>query len=107
VASRADAKPYHFDGHGANVSARTFGRRWPLTVRSGRVNCIPTGGGGTIVVFTANNRRTYPLNGTARRRAEDRPPSASLASIWARDPRVKGLRKDISPLVDVCAPVMN
>ena len=108
VTSRVTDKPYHFDGHGANVSARMFGHRWPLTVRSGRVNCIPTGGGRTIVVFTANNRRTYPLNGTAKvvgpRIGLHLHP---LASIWARNPQVKGLRKDISPLLDVCAPVMN
>jgi hypothetical protein len=109
-AAKADAStPYKFDGHGVNVTARQFGKAWPLTIRSGRVNCIPIKAGGyhlVVGIFTANNNARYWLNGTATERAR----ALSLRNIrhiWADDPAAPGLKEDISPLTDVCAALMN
>lgn len=99
-------QPYHFDGHGANVSAKAFGKSWPLTVRSGRVNCVPAGGKNIMVVFTANNDTRYAINGTARSRAADYG-FRDVQKIWADDPKYPGLKKDISVLIDVCSPLME
>ncbi len=102
--SGAKPAPYHFDGHGANVSAAAFGKRWPLTVPSGRVNCIGTGA--VWVVFTADDGTRYAVNGLARGHMADQG-FKDIAAIWAKNPAVPGTKKNIGPLIDVCAPLMN
>ena len=103
-------RPYHFDGHGANVSASRFGKKWPLTVESGRVNCLPieTGSNLVMVIFTANNGDRYAVNGIAR--SPSRMADFGLKDIyriWAPNPKIPGTKKDIGPLIDVCAPLMK
>lgn len=99
-----ERRPYHFDGHGANVSAGRFGKKWPLTVRSGRVNCIGTGA--VWVVFTANDGTRYAVNGLARQQ-EATEGFKDIRKIWADNPQISGTKKDISPLIDICAPLMK
>lgn len=75
----------------ANVAAADFGDRWPLTVSAGTLRCE----GSRAVVFETNGRR-YAVNGTAASRPGVRP----LEEIWAPDPSIAGLRKNISPLLE-------
>jgi hypothetical protein len=102
----AKPKSYKFDGHGANVNASMFGKRWPLTIKSGRVNCIQVAGGLTVVTFTADNHVSYALNGTARSR-EDAFDLKEVMPVWADDPQNPGAKKDISVLTDICAPLIK
>lgn len=61
--------PYKFDGRGADVDAKRFGKKlWPLTLQEGRVNCVQTVDG-LAVIFTSDSRRYYWLNETARKAA--------------------------------------
>lgn len=94
-----------FDGHGADVDRSMFGEAWPLTVSSGRINCIGASGGPIQVVFTSDDNKRYAVNGTARGAAADFG-YLDVESIWADDPNNPGAKIDISPLIDICAPLM-
>lgn len=100
---------YQYDGHGVNVSAKAFGKSWPLTLRTGRVNCIPLNVGDlklTMVVFTADNGTQYAVNGTARSRKADYG-FKDVEGIWADDPAYPGTKKDIGVIIDVCQPMLD
>lgn len=104
----ASPYPYVYDGSGANVKRSQFGKKWPLTVKSGRVNCIRTGGTGVAVAFTADNGKKYALNGTAKG-SENKEVFGfvDVDPIWADNPDVPGTKKDIGVLIDVCQPYME
>lgn len=73
------------------------------------MNCIPIKAGGyrlVVEIFTANNNTRYWLNGTAKTRAHALG-LRNIRKIWADDPTTPGLKKDISPLSDVCRPLMR
>jgi hypothetical protein len=103
------AKPrFVLEGNGANVTRRRYGKAWPLTVPSGRVNCIPiTAGSQKLVVatFVTDNGARYWLNGTAKARADDLG-LRDIDTIWAEDPSVPGLKKTMV-LIDVCTKYMK
>lgn len=90
---------YDFDGRGADVSARRFGAAWPLTVKSGRVNCVPVIGHRIAAVFTADDRRAYWLNDVARRQRQ---------ALDTRDPaaiRLAGHARGFAVLEHICDPM--
>lgn len=72
------------------LSRRQFGDSWPLRVEEGVVACD-----GMAVTFTANGV-TYAVNGTAKSRKKYRP----IEEIWIDSPKGRGLKKDISPILD-------
>lgn len=95
-----------FDGHGANVTRAMFGKRWPLSVSSGRVNCVPASGGNLMVIFTADDNTRYALNGIARSAQNEAAFGfKEITPIWLDDPET-GAKKDIGVLIDICAPLM-
>jgi hypothetical protein len=81
------------DGGGGSqeISRQDLGKDWPLTVDSGMLRCEGVG----AVTFTADDGTTYAVNGTAR--GLDQWPD--IDRIWADNPDVKGLKIDISPLI--------
>jgi Protein of unknown function (DUF2511) len=76
-------------GGGLEVSRADFGRDWPLTVKSGTLNCEGAG----AVTFTTNGT-TYAVNGLAS--GMDQWPE--IDAIWAD--ASGGLKKNIGPLID-------
>ena len=76
---------------GLAVSRADFGADWPLTVESGVLSCIAP----SSVVIEANGRM-YAVNGAAKSQTG----LAAIDAIWADNPSVAGLKKDIAPLVD-------
>lgn len=76
------------------VSRATFGERWPLTVEEGVLACRGSGGVGAVT-FTAGNT-TYAVNGIAVQDGT----FTDIKAIWADNPDVAGLKKDIGPLIE-------
>ena len=75
-----------------------YGTKWPLTVPYAVVHCKNITAGGMklqVVTVDAPNGTTYSANGTARAHTSH----PSLDPIWAADPKVNGLKIDISPVV--------
>lgn len=82
------------------ITRAEYGDAWPFTVESGVLRATQTGrtSRGTLlaeVTFTTGGR-TYSVNGIAkgRHRYEE------IDAIWAADPRVDGLKKNIGPIID-------
>lgn len=69
-----------------------FGDEWPLTVPYGVVRCDSSS-----VIFTDPDGNDYAVNGTAQSHHPELP---DIDPIWAKDPAVKGLKIDISPVID-------
>ncbi|WP_417589220.1 DUF2511 domain-containing protein [Pararhodobacter oceanensis] len=74
---------------GEAISAETFGDQWPLTVDSGRIDCIAP----NAAVFI-HNGTTYQLNGMAQSRGY-----ALINPIWRDNPDIPGTKISISPLL--------
>lgn len=91
---------------GANVTKAEFGPTWPLTIKSGRVNCVRTGNGNVAVVFTSDDEQRYAVNGIARNQIPDMG-YLELDPIWAPDPKIKDAKMDISVFIDICKPLMR
>ncbi|MDE0145385.1 MAG: DUF2511 domain-containing protein [Nitrospira sp.] len=64
------------------ISKQQFGTKWPLSVSSGIVECLPIGRG--AVVFKSEEK-TYALNGIAKGVAEKHGFS-NIEEIWLDDP---------------------
>jgi hypothetical protein len=83
------------------VTREEYGDAWPFTVDSGVLKGVPTGqrtAGGTDLVevtFTSGGT-TYALNGIAR----DTRKYAEIDGIWASDPNIVGLKKNVGPIID-------
>jgi hypothetical protein len=77
------------------IARSDFGDDWPLTVERGLLSCRQ----GSAIVFGAGDT-AYAVNGTARGRAADNG-WLDIEAIWAPNPEMKGLRKDIGPLIDL------
>jgi Protein of unknown function (DUF2511)/PASTA domain len=76
-----------------------FGEKWPLTVPYAVLHCKNITAGGMklqVVTLDTPNSNTYAVNGTAK--SHTNYPSAE--AVWAADPKVAGLRIDISPVID-------
>lgn len=71
------------------ITREMLGDEWPFTVEAGVVAC--DGGG---VTFTAEGV-TYAVNGTAK----DGDMGADIMAIWADNPSVPGLKKDIGAVI--------
>ena len=67
-----------------------LGDAWPLSLDSVRVDCVDAS---SAVAY--DGATTYALNATARSRGH-----ADIEPVWRPDPKVPGLRVDISPLTD-------
>lgn len=78
----------------ARMTKTQYGKRWPLTVKSGTVHCS-----GDAVTFATDgaNGRIYAVNGTALGRYPNMP---KIRAIWRKDPSIPGARIDISPIID-------
>lgn len=72
------------------VSRAMLGDDWPLTVEEGQLRCIEQAV--TIVV----DGTAYALNGVALQRDTSR----DITPIWADNPTVEGLKKDLGPLIE-------
>jgi hypothetical protein len=106
--------PYTLDKNtrSAIVKAKRFGESWPLTVKSGIVNCVKEASGNVAVIFqpsssTADNPVRYALNGYAKGSATMKfYDLQDIDPIWADNPKIPGTKKDIGVLIDVCTPYM-
>jgi hypothetical protein len=73
------------------ISAATWGEGWPLTVDRGRLELRNK----HHVIFIAG-RRQYAVNGLAKQNKWYRP----IDEIWADNPDVPGLKKNIGKLIE-------
>lgn len=83
---------------GLMISTR-FGDEWPLTVPYVVGHCDEiTVSGRSLQMATVDdpNGKTYAANGTAK----DHGNFLDIDPIWASNPDVSGLKKDISPVID-------
>jgi hypothetical protein len=76
------------------ITKQEFGTKWPLTVDEGVLACKGRGGVGEVV-FTTNGK-TYAVNGIAKGTKKYIP----IDEIWANNPSVSGLKKDIGPIIE-------
>ena len=76
------------------ITKQEFGAKWPLTVDEGILACKGRGGVGEVI-FMANGK-TYAVNGTAKSAKKYIP----IDEIWADNPSVSGLKKDIGPIIE-------
>ena len=81
------------------LSRADFGKQWPLTVEAGVVSCEPLGANTRLgsVIFMDPEGKRYAVNGTA---IAHYPGLPVIDHIWAPDPKVPGLKIDISPVID-------
>ncbi len=82
------------------ITQAEYGDKWPFTVSEGVLHYRDTGVTvGTTrmieVLFTANGV-TYALNGTAKENSS----YTNVDSIWAKNPSLPGIKKDIGPIID-------
>jgi len=76
-----------------------FGSKWPLTVPYVVAHCKNITAGGQrlqVVTVTTPDGTIYSANGTAKAHTS----YPTLTPIWAPDPKVDGLKIDISPVID-------
>jgi Protein of unknown function (DUF2511) len=79
------------EASGIEISQAEFGDKWPFTVASGRLECVPP----SKVIFHAGGT-TYAVNGMAssdKRYREIRP-------IWKDNPEIPGTKINIGPIID-------
>lgn len=69
-------------GNQQEISKQQFGTKWPLSVPSGIVKCLPIGRG--AVIFEAQEK-TYAVNGIAKGVA-DKHGFSNIEEIWLDDP---------------------
>lgn len=81
-----------------HVSNVDLGDKWPLTVKSGTLNCEPIYEY-TIVTFTTNGK-TYAVNGLARGGRAKKRGWLDVERIWKADPQYPENKMDIGPLID-------
>jgi hypothetical protein len=74
---------------GKGVTASEFGDQWPLSVDSGRIDCIAPGA--AIFIYDGT---TYQLNGMAQSQGY-----ARINPIWRNNPEIPGAKISISPLL--------
>lgn len=82
------------DGHDKSTKQVThaqYGDRWPLTVQSGTLKCLDHK---DVVIRVGET--WYALNGTAK----DDGSFEDIDPIWADDPNLPGLKKNIGVLID-------
>lgn len=72
------------------ISRQQFGTKWPLSVSSGIVECLPIGRG--AVVFKSEEK-TYALNGIAKGVAEKHGFS-NIEEIWLDDPELHKIAEE-------------
>ena len=90
--------PNAFKGDPGLITRDDLGNGWPLTVDFGALDCRTSVVDGITlqsVTFRVPNMQ-YALNGTANTHT----PFPEIEPIWADDPDAKGLKIDISPLID-------
>lgn len=71
-----------------------LGDDWPLTVDEGVLACAGTAGAGAVTFSSGGT--VYAINGTAKQRNA----GTDIAPIWADNPDVAGLKKNLSPLLE-------
>jgi len=76
---------------GIQVTRAQYGDRWPFTIESGYLDCIPPG----AVVFRSQSG-AYAVNGLAESRG-----FADVDPIWRDDPVNPGLKINIGPMIDL------
>ena len=86
---REEERVKHIKAEGL-VSKKDFRDKWPLTVSSGRVECIR----GLFAVFHHKNK-IYALNGSAISKGY-----TSINPIWKDNPNIKGTKINIGILTD-------
>lgn len=74
------------------MTRASLGDKWPLTVESGRVECIK----GSAVVFHVDGGATYAVNGAAKS-ITDYP---DIDPIWRDDSSMPGTKISIRPIIE-------
>jgi hypothetical protein len=75
------------------ITEAELGEEWPFTVSEGILRCHGSAGFGAVT-FEADGTE-YAVNGVAK--GQDYPP---VDPVWADDPTVDGLKKNIGPVID-------
>jgi hypothetical protein len=86
------------------ISKEQFGDKWPLTVDAGTVVCVD----GASVIFVADNRSKYAVNGTAKSKKRMQENGwLDIGEIWKKDPELPGASMDIRPILDAGVALCN
>jgi hypothetical protein len=75
------------------ITKQELGADWAFTVDEGILACDGKNGVGAVT-FTANSK-TYAVNGSAKQTNKYEP----IDSIWAEDPSIKGVKKNIGTII--------
>lgn len=76
------------------ISKSNFGDAWPFTVEEGLLSC--QGGNGFGAVIFSSNGITYAVNGIAKGRKTYN----DIEAIWANNPAIPGIKKDLGTIID-------
>lgn len=76
------------------VSRAMLGDDWPLMVDEGVLACAGSGGVGAVTFSSGGT--VYAVNGFAKQRNA----GTDIAPIWADDPAIAGIKKNLSPLLE-------
>lgn len=76
----------------AEISKKQFGEKWPLSINSGVVKCLPIGNGS--VVFEADDK-IYAVNGTAKGFAKQMG-FIPIEEIWLDDPKFFDVAQELA-----------
>lgn len=79
------------------ISKASFDGEWPLTVKSGTLSCVGSGGVGKVWL-RADDGTTYAINGLAVGEAKANGGHV-VDEIWG-EPDKYGLRPDVTPIID-------
>lgn len=82
------------------VTSAEYGEAWPFTVTSGTVGYEPLQVGDrklAILTFESGGK-IYALNGIARSRIKQRG-FLEIDAIWRDNPKIEGLKINISPII--------
>jgi hypothetical protein len=81
------------------VTKQELGEAWPLTVDEGILSCSGSSRFGEVVLIVQGKK--YAVNGVAMgQKINGKNAYADISEIQAKDPRIPGIKKSVSPLID-------
>lgn len=78
------------------ISAEALGDAWPFTVAEMHLQCLP---GSAVVVTDVETGLMYPLNGTAKAKANQLA-LEPIDKVWRDNPTIPGTKVSIGPVLD-------
>lgn len=93
ILSLPNALKGRMDKKNGEISEIEFGKKWPFTVKSGRLQCLD----GNAVIFICD-KGTYAINGMALNQIKQQK-WLEIDEIWKDDPNIPDFKISISPII--------